>query len=74
MKLLFAVLLVAAVLAVAQPAQRVELVLPGPCVEAISPGKNFECRGPDKEHMTCKGIILKFSPACMQVHAVRDAN
>lgn len=71
MRLLLAMLLVAAC-AVAQRAQRVELVVSGPCVKAIKPGRNFECKGPDKDHMTCRGILVSYESSCAQIHVVSD--
>lgn len=59
-------------LASAQTVQRVELVLPGRCIETMRPGKNFECKGPDKEHMICRGIMLTYRADCAEVHVARD--
>ena len=67
-------MLLVTVLAVAQRAQRVELVLSGRCIETIERGRNFECRGPDKDHMACRGIVLTYKPSCAQLHVVSDAN
>jgi hypothetical protein len=60
-------------LAAAQVAvQRVELVLPGRCIESMKPGKNFECKGPDKDHMLCRGIMITYKADCAEVHVARD--
>ena len=72
MRILLGIFLVT--LAPAQTVQRVELVLPGRCIQAMKPGKNFECKGPDKEHMLCRGIMLTYKADCAEVHVVLASN
>jgi len=55
--------------------QHFEYVLGGECVTRIEKGPDFECRGRDKEHLTCKGIIIIThgkADACMSINVVRE--
>ena len=63
------------------PNQHVEYVLHshnGPCEVKMEAGPNFECRSVRDPHeiqtydMGCKGIIIHYDPACVELDIVRE--
>lgn len=51
--------------------QHVDLVIKRPCISNIAMGSDFECRGPDKNHLLCKGIVLTYTPSCAMLEVVK---
>lgn len=55
--------------------QHFEYILPGSCVAAIEKGKDFKCKGPDKDHLKCEGISLTVRghiDECLEIHVEKD--
>ena len=46
--------------------QRVEYVVSGRCITKIAMKHDGECSGPDKDHMTCSGILATYKPECAE--------
>ena len=40
--------------------------------DSASINNGRECKGPDKDHMTCRGIVLTYKADCAEVHVARD--
>ena len=51
---------------------RVDVVVKRNCVISISAAQDFECRGPDTAHMSCRGIAIVYKPTCASYDVVRD--
>jgi len=44
---------------------RTEYVVTGDCAKEVRAGKDFECSGPDRNHLICRGgIRLSYSASC----------
>jgi hypothetical protein len=41
-----------------------ELVIPRPCMESVALSDDSECHGPDKQHLSCTGLVLTVRAAC----------
>ena len=55
--------------------QHFEYVLPGSCVTEIKKGPEFKCAGPDKDHLTCSGIVVAVHGKvddCLQINVVKE--
>ena len=55
--------------------QHFEYVLPGSCVTEIKKGPEFKCAGPDKDHLTCSGIVVAVHGKvddCLQINVMKE--
>lgn len=55
--------------ALAMPqAATITYVIPHSCIISVSAGPDAECSGPSLNALVCKGIKLKYTTGCEQLH------
>lgn len=65
-KTLAGVLVCAVLVGFAEPAG-VEIVIPRACMEGVSLSEDTECRGADRGHLLCTGMVLRVKSGCEMV-------
>lgn len=54
--------------------QRIDYVIGPACITKLAVGRNFECRGPDNDHLSCRGVAITFISSCERIEVGRGGN